>query len=55
MTPAALVKELQQHPQNHVHEVDKAVWSQPSHWAHSTPSSGQEPARADNSHMTDGI
>ena len=29
-----------------------AVWFQPSHWAHSTPSSGKEPARAEKSHMT---
>ena len=28
-----------------------AVWFQPSHWAHSTPSFGQRPARAEKSHM----
>ena len=53
VAPAVLVKQLQQHSQRRIHQVDEAqlCGSKPSHWAHSTPSFGQRPARAEKSYM----
>ena len=53
VAPAVLVKQLQQHSQRRIHQVDEAqlCGSKPSHWAHSTPSFGRRPARAEKSYM----